>query len=202
MAGKRKNPVEEIPVSDEPLKPGRLNLKQEQFCLEYCKDFNATQAAIRAGYSKKTAYSIGPELLKKIEIIRRLQELLAERKSVDREWIIDKLVTNVRRGLQEVPVLDKQGNPTGEYRYQAQAVNRALELLGRTEGMFSETVEVRDTTPRLSPADLVAQFLERAPAVMRIVAGQQALPGIEVAFTEVLQPATPTLDEKTDENDE
>ena len=38
--------------------------KQLKFITEYTKDFNATQAAIRAGYSKKSAYSIGQELLK------------------------------------------------------------------------------------------------------------------------------------------
>lgn len=42
--------------------------KQQFFCEEYLKDFNATQAAIRAGYSTQSAYSIGHENLKKPEI--------------------------------------------------------------------------------------------------------------------------------------
>jgi len=45
-----------------------LTPKQRLFVAEYLKDFNATQAAMRAGYSKKTAYSIGQENLKKPEI--------------------------------------------------------------------------------------------------------------------------------------
>lgn len=45
-----------------------LNARQQRFVAEYTIDFNATQAAIRAGYSPKTAYSIGSELLKKPEI--------------------------------------------------------------------------------------------------------------------------------------
>ena len=45
-----------------------LNVTQQRFCIEYLTHFNATQAAIRAGYSKKTAYSIGEENLKKPEI--------------------------------------------------------------------------------------------------------------------------------------
>ena len=45
-----------------------LNARQKMFTVEYIKDKNATQAAIRAGYSKKTAYSIGQRLLKKVEI--------------------------------------------------------------------------------------------------------------------------------------
>lgn len=45
-----------------------MNLKQARFVAEYLIDGNATQAAIRAGYSKKTAYSIGEENLRKPEI--------------------------------------------------------------------------------------------------------------------------------------
>jgi len=56
----------------------KLTDKQERFCYEYCIDFNATQAAIRAGYSEKTAYSIGIENLKKPEIEKRISELQAD----------------------------------------------------------------------------------------------------------------------------
>ena len=42
--------------------------KQKRFCDEYLIDTNATQAAIRAGYSEKTAYSIGQRLLKDVEV--------------------------------------------------------------------------------------------------------------------------------------
>ncbi len=54
-----------------------LNDKQERFCYEYCIDFNATQAAIRAGYSQKTARSIGAENLTKPDIKRRISEMQA-----------------------------------------------------------------------------------------------------------------------------
>lgn len=52
--------------------------KQKVFIEEYLKDFNATQAAIRAGYSKKTAYAIGHENLRKPEIADAIQERLNE----------------------------------------------------------------------------------------------------------------------------
>ena len=45
-----------------------LTRKQQQFVLEYLVDLNATQAAIRAGYSSRSAYSIGEENLKKPEL--------------------------------------------------------------------------------------------------------------------------------------
>lgn len=56
-----------------------LNPKQEAFCQEYLKDLNATQAAIRAGYSEDSAGSIGHENLKKPEISARVQQLMNER---------------------------------------------------------------------------------------------------------------------------
>lgn len=59
-----------------PIPQGKpLTDKQELFCQEYLIDLNATQAAIRAGYSEKTAHSIGNENLTKPEIQERITEL-------------------------------------------------------------------------------------------------------------------------------
>lgn len=51
-----------------------LNEKQVLFCLEYLKDFNGTQAAIRAGYSEKSAYSQAHDLLIKPEIKQYIED--------------------------------------------------------------------------------------------------------------------------------
>ncbi len=58
-----------------------LNEKQRAFCEHYAACFNATEAAKKAGYSEKTAYSIGNENLKKPEIQKYLQELKESAKS-------------------------------------------------------------------------------------------------------------------------
>lgn len=58
---------------------GKLTKKNEVFCDEYLIDLNATQAAIRAGYSVESAGSIGSELLKKPEIRARIDRAMAER---------------------------------------------------------------------------------------------------------------------------
>lgn len=55
-----------------------LTPKQRRFVEEYCVDFNATQAAIRAGYSQKTSYSIGQENLKKPDIAEAIKKRLDE----------------------------------------------------------------------------------------------------------------------------
>ena len=54
--------------------------KQKRFCDEYLTDLNATQAAIRAGYSKKTAYSIGEENLRKPELKEYIEKRMAEKR--------------------------------------------------------------------------------------------------------------------------
>ena len=56
-----------------------LNAKQERFCEEYLVDLNATQAAIRAGYSVKTAKSQGSRLLTNADVSARVDALKAER---------------------------------------------------------------------------------------------------------------------------
>lgn len=51
------------------------NKRHEKFCHEYIKDMNATQAAIRTGYSEKTANRIGSRLLSNVDIKKRVAEL-------------------------------------------------------------------------------------------------------------------------------
>ena len=68
-----------------------LNEKQKRFCDEYVIDYNATQSAIRAGYSEKTAYSIGQRMLKKVEIQKQIAELTTEKKKEKKSWI-DQLI--------------------------------------------------------------------------------------------------------------
>ena len=71
------------------------NKKHKQFADEYLVDFNATQAAIRAGYSQKTAYSQGQRLLKNVEIkayIQAEQDKSSETLKITREDILQDLL--------------------------------------------------------------------------------------------------------------
>lgn len=71
-----------------------LNEKQKRFISEYLIDLNATQAAIRAGYSEKTAGQIGHELLKKPEIadaIQKANDTHAEVTGITRERVLNEL---------------------------------------------------------------------------------------------------------------
>lgn len=72
-----------------------LTAKQTLFVAEYLKDLNATQAAIRAGYSEKTSYSIGQENLNKPEIADAIQSSFDKRLEsveIDATWLLNRLV--------------------------------------------------------------------------------------------------------------
>lgn len=75
----------------------KLTPKQRRFIDEYLIDLNATQAAIRAGYSEKTAYSIGVQLLKKLEIQAEIQKR--------RNRLQNKLEITQERVLQELAAI-------------------------------------------------------------------------------------------------
>lgn len=71
-----------------------LTPKQRLFVAEYLKDLNATQAAIRAGYSEKTAYSQGERLLKNVEVKSALNNAMdkrAEAVEVDAAYVLRRL---------------------------------------------------------------------------------------------------------------
>lgn len=72
----------------------KLNAKQKRFCREFAVDLNATEAAKRAGYSQKTAYSQGHRLLKHAEIQKELSKIQAR--------IADKLDVSAERVVAEL----------------------------------------------------------------------------------------------------
>lgn len=101
-----------------------LNNKQAAFVREYLIDFNATQAAIRAGYSQRTAGSQAHDLLKKPDIQAALkdgQKRLAEVTETEAEW--------VRRRLKE------EATDFTEFASHSARI-RALELIGKINGVF------------------------------------------------------------------
>ena len=72
----------------------KLTKRQSLFVTEYLKDDNATQAAIRAGYSAKTAYSQGARLLKRVEIraaVMAHNREVSEIAQVDAAWLLRRL---------------------------------------------------------------------------------------------------------------
>lgn len=78
-----------------PKKGKTLTDKEEAFCREYVIDWNATRAAIDAGYSKKMAGSIGSQNAKKLHIQEKIKGLLKE-KVMDRDEVLARLADQAR----------------------------------------------------------------------------------------------------------
>lgn len=110
-----------------------LTPKQDRFIQEYLKDLNATQAAIRAGYSEKTASEVGYENLRKPQIaaeIAKRQDAIGHENEITVEWILGEMKSTYFEAKRE-----------GEY----SAANKSLEMLGKYKGMFTEKLEVKGT---------------------------------------------------------
>ena len=106
-----------------------LTLKQQRFVEEYLIDLNATQAAIRAGYSEKTAKEIGSENLTKPNIakaIEEAQEKLSNKTQVTVEMVVQGLLNEAK---------DLSDGSTQSARVAAWA------HLGKHLGMFKDKVE-------------------------------------------------------------
>lgn len=83
----------------------KLNPRQQQFVDEYLKDFNATQAAVRCGYSKRTAYSQGHDLLKLPEVREAVEKAKLERSrrtKIDADWLLTRLAEEANADLSDL----------------------------------------------------------------------------------------------------
>jgi phage terminase small subunit len=107
-----------------------LTAKQQRFIDEFMIDLNATQAAIRAGYSAKTAEVIGYENLRKPQIaeaIKLRQDKIGEKNNITAEWIIEQMKEVYSLAIESKKLSD---------------ANKSLEMLGRTKGIFNDKLNL------------------------------------------------------------
>ena len=125
---------------------GKMTAKQMRFCDEYLIDLNATQAAIRAGYSEKTAGVTAAENLKKPNIKAYIAARMEEKESAliaDQDEVL-KYLTAVMRGQSQSSVLARTEIGSEEVIEKAPDEKerlRAAELLGKRYGLYKENVE-------------------------------------------------------------
>jgi phage terminase small subunit len=139
----------------------KLTAKQQAFCEEYLVDLNATQAAIRAGYSEKTSSEMGYENLSKPQIAEVIAGLQAKRSAetkLDAQWVLDRLQRVHDRCMQEEAVKDADG-PTGEYKFEHSGANKSLELIGKHLAMFTEKKELTGANGGPIQTDSIFEFI-------------------------------------------
>lgn len=135
-----------------------MNAKQKKFADEYLIDCNATQAAIRAGYNEKTAYSQGQRMLKNVEVkayIDEQLERLHNEKTADAQEVLEYL-TAVMRGQHTEQTLQLIGEGVQkivDIDVSAKERIKAAELIGKRYGMFKDNVNV-DLEPVVIVNDL------------------------------------------------
>ncbi|WP_166168006.1 terminase small subunit [Acinetobacter sp. SA01] len=131
-----------------------LTPKQQRFVEEYLIDLNATQAAIRAGYSEKTAKSVGHENLTKPDIQKAIQEAQnkrTERTEITQDYVLSNIQKVIERCMQQEAVQARDGSPLlvegpeGNlaclFEFKEAGALKGLELLGKHLGLFKEKVE-------------------------------------------------------------
>lgn len=139
-----------------------MNAKQKKFCDEYLVDCNAAQAAIRAGYSPKTAKQIGQENLTKPDLRAYIDEQLLRLhndRTADAAEVMEYL-TAVMRGESTAHVVVVEG--IGEGCSEAKVIDKppdekerlkAAELLGKRFGLFTEKIDVSGNIPVVISGD-------------------------------------------------
>lgn len=127
-----------------------LTARQQRFCDEYLVDLNATQAAIRAGYSKRSARQIADDNLSKHDIREYIDARMAEK---EKELIADqdevlRYLTAVLRGESQSTeiVVEGDGNGWSSARTMMKEPSekdrlKAAELLGKRYGLYTEKVQ-------------------------------------------------------------
>ena len=124
----------------------KLSKKEEKFVIEYVRTGNATQSAINAGYSERSARQTACRMLTKDYILKAIDELVKEMNSekiADAEEVM-MLLTEIARGetTEENVVVDKAGNVSiVETRVKEKERVKALELLGKRYKLYTDKVE-------------------------------------------------------------
>jgi hypothetical protein len=124
------------------------NLRHAKFCELVTSGIQPAEAYIAAGFSSRGADQGASRLLRREDIQdqvsalqARVQQSTVERSAIDRLYVVEKLKLVVQRCLQEVPVTDSKGRPTGAFAFNPAGAVRALELLGKELGMFKSVTE-------------------------------------------------------------
>lgn len=135
----------------------KLTEQQSRFVDEYLIDLNATAAYKRAGYKAQgnVAESSASRLLSNAKVAKHVQSRMndrAKRTEVTQDYVLNTIVQTMERCKQGEPVRDREGNETGEWKFEPGAVLKGAELLGKHLKMFTDKTEL--TGPNGGPVQV------------------------------------------------
>lgn len=140
--------------------------RYERFCQEYVVDYNGTQAAIRAGYKEKNARVQASALLTNPNILSRVHELQKDqldRLALSQDYVVLQLLETYKCCREPTPVMrydpsTGEMEETGMYQFDSKGALRALELIGKHLGMFSDKVHVSGSFNTGQLSNVLAQL--------------------------------------------
>lgn len=165
-----------------------LTPKQQRFVEEYLIDLNATQAAIRSGYSEKTANEQASRLLANVNIAQAVKKAMDARSKevgITAEYVLETIQDTIERCRQAKQVTDRKGEPifvelpTGgvapAFTFDSGGVLKGCELLGRHLKMFTDKIESKVQTEEIKQdlSKLSTAEIETLIALQKKLSGEQ-----------------------------
>jgi phage terminase small subunit len=149
-----------------------LTPQQEAYARARAFGMGQQEAMYFATNGKITANGAGSHMEKKYPLVRKrindlcaeVAERVVESAAVSKAWVTTRLMQVAERCMQAEPVLDREGERTGEYKFDSAGANRSLELLGKEMGMFTDRkhIKIENDIETLSDAELTRVTTELA----------------------------------------
>ena len=161
----------------------KLTPKEQRFCEEYIVDLNATQAAIRAGYSRHSAHVIGWENIRKPEMMERIENAKAERSArvgVDAAWVLTRLVAEAEADFNDIYDADGALLPVSEWPLiwrQGLVTGIDVEIIKGPDGTQMAVVKKIKISDRIKRIEMIGRHVSVKAFEDRISLGVDDIPG-------------------------
>lgn len=152
--------------------------KQKRFISEYIKDLNATQAAIRAGYSPKTAEVQGSRLLNNVKVKSEIARLIGKataKAEIDLTWLLSELKTIVRANMADFMTWTQDNVYLSPSKELPRELLAAVESVGETQDKAGRVLVKIKLLSKLQAINTILRLYEITEVEARIAALEQRM---------------------------